>query len=87
MAHSPSRSDSDVEVKEKEIDAVTHLENGPPPKTKGLTEEERLWLSNIDPKEANRIYHKVDRRLVPMLAALYLIAHLDRGESQSETPK
>ncbi|USW55778.1 Putative major facilitator superfamily, MFS transporter superfamily [Septoria linicola] len=79
MSHSPGRSDSSAEVKEKEIGYVDHLEKGPQIKTKGLTDEERQWLSNIDPKEANRIYHKVDRRLVPMLALLYLIAHLDRA--------
>ncbi|KAF2211028.1 hypothetical protein CERZMDRAFT_44134 [Cercospora zeae-maydis SCOH1-5] len=79
MAHSPSRSDSDIEVKEKEVDAIDHVENGPPPKTKGMTDEERLWLSRVDPEQASRIYHKVDKRLVPMLALLYLIAHLDRA--------
>ena len=80
MARSPHRSDEDsLDVKEKAVEAIDHIEVGPGAKYKpGLTEDERNWLNNIDPKEASRIYHKVDLRLVPMLALLYLIAHLDR---------
>lgn len=50
----------------------------------GLTAEDVEWLNSIPPREQARIYHKVDRRLVPMLALLYLIgrcggAHLYLG--------
>ncbi|KAM0715822.1 hypothetical protein Q7P37_008336 [Cladosporium fusiforme] len=45
----------------------------------GMTAEDAEWLANIPPREQARIFHKVDRRLVPMLALLYLIAHLDRA--------
>lgn len=45
----------------------------------GMTAEDAEWLANIPPKEQARIFHKVDIRLVPMLALLYLIAHLDRA--------
>lgn len=47
--------------------------------TPAITVEEREWLASLDIKEQNRIFHKVDVRLVPMLALLYLIAHLDRA--------
>lgn len=39
----------------------------------GLTAEDVEWLNSIPAREQARIYHKVDRRLVPMLALLYLI--------------
>lgn len=46
---------------------------------RGLTLEEAEFLLSLSEKEKNQIYHKVDVRLVPMLALLYLIAHLDRA--------
>lgn len=45
----------------------------------GLTEEDAQFLHDMPLKEQSRIYHKVDIRLVPMLALLYLVAHLDRA--------
>lgn len=33
----------------------------------------------FDEKETKKILHKVDRRLLPVLALLYLLAYLDRG--------
>jgi hypothetical protein len=78
MSRSPQRSDAEsLDVKEKAQDAI-HVAVGPA-HTKAVTDEERAWLASIDTKEQDRIYHKVDRRLVPMLALLYLIAHLDRA--------
>lgn len=80
MAYSPHRSDADsLSTKEKTAEIIEHIEDSKPRIVKGITDEERQWLSNIDTKEQDRIYHKVDRRLVPMLALLYLIAHLDRA--------
>lgn len=46
---------------------------------RGLTLEEADFLLSLSEKEKNQIYHKVDIRLVPMLALLNLIAHLDRA--------
>lgn len=48
-----------------------------------LNEEDAAWLASIPPREQARIFHKVDRRLVPMLALLYLIAHIDRASESS----
>lgn len=45
----------------------------------GLSAEDAEWLAEVPPQDQRKIYHKVDRRLVPMLALLYLIAHLDRA--------
>lgn len=45
----------------------------------GLTEEDAQFLHDMPLKEQSRIYHKVDIRLVPMLALLYLISHIDRA--------
>jgi hypothetical protein len=36
----------------------------------GMTAEDAGWLAIIPPQEQARIFHKVDRRLVPMLALL-----------------
>ena len=36
----------------------------------GMTAEDAEWLASVLPQEQARIYHKVDRRLVPMLALL-----------------
>ena len=39
----------------------------------GMTAEDVDFLNHMPAREQARIYHKVDRRLVPMLALLYLI--------------
>lgn len=44
----------------------------------GLTQDDAEFLYGIDKAEQKRIFHKVDWRLCPMLAVLYLISHLDR---------
>jgi hypothetical protein len=76
---SPRLSDQDGhDFKVESVDAIEYVEKDVVPRVKGLSEDDRQWLSSIDAKEGDRIYHKVDRRLVPMLALLYLIAHLDR---------
>ncbi|KAH7410111.1 major facilitator superfamily domain-containing protein [Phaeosphaeria sp. MPI-PUGE-AT-0046c] len=45
----------------------------------GLTQNDAEFLYGIDKAEQKKIYHKVDWRLCPMLAVLYLISHLDRA--------
>lgn len=44
----------------------------------GLSEEDAEFMHNLSPAEQDKIFHKVDWRLCPMLAVLYLISHLDR---------
>ncbi|KAF2852555.1 MFS general substrate transporter [Plenodomus tracheiphilus IPT5] len=45
----------------------------------GLTEEDAQFLHEITKEDQNKIFKKVDWRLCPMLAVLYLISHLDRA--------
>jgi len=44
----------------------------------GLSPEDAQFMHDISPSEQDKIFHKVDWRLCPMLAILYLISHLDR---------
>jgi hypothetical protein len=44
----------------------------------GLSEEDAEFMHNIPAAQQDKIFHKVDWRLCPMLAVLYLISHLDR---------
>ena len=45
----------------------------------------RLLSLSVDKAEQKKIFHKVDWRLCPMLAILYLISHLDRANIGLET--
>ncbi|OTA22046.1 hypothetical protein BTJ68_14650 [Hortaea werneckii EXF-2000] len=45
----------------------------------GLNPEDADFYNNYSHADRQRTKHKVDIRLVPMLAALYLVAHLDRS--------
>lgn len=44
----------------------------------GLSHDDAEFLYSIDKAEQTKIFRKVDWRLCPMLAVLYLISHLDR---------
>lgn len=44
----------------------------------GLSLEDAEFLYGHTPDQQAKIFHKVDWRLCPMLAVLYLISHLDR---------
>ena len=76
--NSPEKGGDNVEdsssLEKEQTDRVEYA----PPKS-NLSAEESEWLASIPTEEQRRIYHKVDIRLVPMLALLYLIAHLDRA--------
>ncbi|KPI38279.1 putative transporter [Cyphellophora attinorum] len=63
---------------------VEHAEGGTAKDTakwveNGLVEREARFMATVSEKESSRIYRKVDLRVIPMLTALYLIAHLDRA--------
>ncbi|KAJ5585849.1 hypothetical protein N7450_005636 [Penicillium hetheringtonii] len=45
----------------------------------GLTPEDADFYHNFTPEQRKIVLRKVDFRLVPMLAVLYLISHLDRA--------
>lgn len=45
----------------------------------GLTPEDADFFANYPEESRKRVFRKVDIRLVPMLALLYLISHIDRA--------
>lgn len=45
----------------------------------GLTDDDAAFYNNFGQERRKRVVQKVDRRLVPMLALLYLVSHLDRA--------
>lgn len=45
----------------------------------GLNQEDADFYRNFSKKERDIARHKVDIRLVPLLALLYLMSHLDRS--------
>lgn len=65
-----------IEVDEKMPTAQTaHLEHS---LKAGLTHDEALFVHDYSQKDHEKVFRKVDWRLMPMLMALYLIANLDR---------
>lgn len=75
---------------EKTEDGVghVHLEDGTSGElvTVDNTHGDAHVLHELPPEEASRILRKVDYRLVPLLAFLYLVAYVDRGNSISPCP-
>lgn len=57
---------------------VTHLELRDDVLAKNLPDGSIVGVSE---KEYNRILRKVDYRVIPILAALYLLSFLDRGKT------
>ncbi|KAF4126161.1 MFS transporter [Geosmithia morbida] len=45
----------------------------------GLTEDEAEFYASFSPQRRKNVTKKIDRRLVPILAILYLISHIDRA--------
>lgn len=45
----------------------------------GLHPEDAEFYTNYSEEKRKKVIHKVDIRLVPMLAILYLISHIDRA--------
>lgn len=45
----------------------------------GLSPDDARFLADFTPAQERRVFRKVDFRVVPMLALLYLISHLDRA--------
>lgn len=68
--HSETNFEKDASVDVKGI-VVDHVERDCSSDEEGISAADQL--------QASKILHKVDRRLLPVLALLYLIAFLDRG--------
>lgn len=62
-------------VYEEKVSANEHLH---PFLKAGLSSDDAQFMHDISKSEQDKIFHKVDWRLCPMLAVLYLISHLDR---------
>lgn len=45
----------------------------------GLAQEDADFFTNFPEEKRKKVFRKVDVRLVPMLALLYLICHIDRA--------
>ncbi|CAG7923203.1 unnamed protein product [Penicillium olsonii] len=82
--NSGSIGKDDVEI----VDQPSHIESLPKPshvteidtfRVVGLTPEDADFYINYPPEKRKKVFHKVDIRLVPMLAVLYLISHIDRA--------
>jgi hypothetical protein len=74
----------DVEI----ADQPSHLETLPKPshvteidtfRVVGLTPDDEQFYIGFSEKRRKQVFRKVDVRLVPMLALLYLICHIDRA--------
>ncbi|KAL3433708.1 major facilitator superfamily domain-containing protein [Aspergillus tetrazonus] len=68
---------------EKDIEKPSHIES---PITEigtfrvvGLSSEDADFYTNYPEEKRKRVFRKIDIRLVPMLALLYLCAHIDRA--------
>ncbi|BEI84631.1 hypothetical protein CcaverHIS002_0500320 [Cutaneotrichosporon cavernicola] len=73
--------DDDVEKKEtNNTETITVLPNGEEVmKTSHYTPEEEEFLATFDEAKQKKMYRKIDVRLLPMLALLYLFAYIDRA--------
>lgn len=55
---------------------IVHIENF---QVLGLDPDDAEFYTTFPAEARARVIHKVDIRLVPMLAVLYLISHIDRA--------
>ncbi|KAJ5517800.1 Major facilitator superfamily domain general substrate transporter [Penicillium expansum] len=74
----------DVEI----VDQSSHLEHISKPslvtqvggfRVVGLTADDADFYNNYPEDKRKKVFHKVDKRLIPMLAVLYLMCHIDRA--------
>ena len=63
------RADGEKAIRVRMIDNIRVL---------GLSDDDAEFYNSVTEEKRKQITHKVDIRLLPMLAILYLISHLDR---------
>jgi sugar phosphate permease len=63
----------------KDTEKVTELERFNKYRNLGLSDEEAEFYETFPPADRKKLLWKVDIRLVPFLALLYLAAHIDRA--------
>jgi hypothetical protein len=69
MDHKTNRQDS--AQSENKLELAEAFGNNPH-QSQDLTDDDREWLSSIGRKEENRIFRKVDYRVIPLLSVLYV---------------
>lgn len=82
MAARSSISKSDVEVgdhKPAHLENTTEITEIGGFRVFGLDPEDAEFYNNYTEEQRKKVFRKVDVRLVPMLALLYLICHIDRA--------
>lgn len=72
-----------IDVKGSSLDNEHRIENVNPEKLSTSSGEVEAQRVELDDAEANRVLRKVDYRLVPILAILYLVSFIDRSNSES----
>jgi hypothetical protein len=89
-------------VNEKDPEIARHLENASTPSPPHSTDEKGMHtdlmtldkpgvnpdslIIELSEKDQKRILRKVDWRLIPLLTFLYLVAFIDRSNSEFENP-
>lgn len=74
-----ANDDVKKEVTSTDDQKIEHLAEKP----ENSSGELEAQYTELDEREAQRVLRKVDYRLVPMLALLYLVAFIDRSNSTS----
>lgn len=71
---------ADTQSIDKDLEKVDYIEvNHNKYANVGLTQEETDFYENFPDDKRKKMIRKVDVRLVPVLALLYLMAHIDRA--------
>jgi hypothetical protein len=74
MARTDERFDSELDVANQH--QIIELDNS---KVLGLSPEDADFYIAFSPSRRRKLLRKIDIRLIPMLATLYLISHIDRA--------
>jgi hypothetical protein len=73
MAHVDERSNSPPDAQSHQIIELDNF------KVLGLSPEDVDFYTGFSPSKRKALLRKIDIRLIPMLATLYLISHIDRA--------
>ncbi|WVW85876.1 hypothetical protein I302_107914 [Kwoniella bestiolae CBS 10118] len=73
-----SRSNSFTDADAKKADLLI-IEDAQPPARGVLTQEEQQFMDSFPQEARDKAFRKVDIRLIPMLALLYLFSFIDRA--------
>lgn len=63
----------------KDLEQVDMIESVNKYASIGLPDEDAEFFENFSPEKRKKMIRKIDLRLVPVLALLYLISHIDRA--------